>query len=255
MHARHGRTRGTGSFAVPVDSGDEARVEAERYDPVPILARYVIEMWRNSMPPWAYYPAEALGGPYASYANYRMAMMRDERFPAVIALARDLGEELYERLEAAALGDAGAPAGAMAPESRFEHLRGLLLSDPNRNIFDAVHAKFVPDLLMKHRVDDWGNLGCPYCERFFPREELAIVSYPEPLAAFTGVAWGCIDCTGGFAVEIRLDRMRTVDEAMRWTVHMLSKDWMLHPVALRGWIASIEGIFGPECDLWANGPL
>ena len=215
MHTRHGRTGGTGSFAVRVDTSDEARAEAQRYDPVPIFARYVIEMWRCSMLPWAYYPTEASGGPYGSYANYRMAMLRDGRFPAVIALARHLGEEVYERLEAAALGDAGAPPGPIVPESRFEHLRGLSLPDPSRNISDAVHANLVPDLLVKHRVDDLGSLGCPYCERFFPRAELAVVSYPEPVTSFTGVAWGCVDCTGGFAVEIPLDRMRTVDDAMR----------------------------------------
>jgi hypothetical protein len=123
-----------------------------------------------------------------------------------------------------------------------------LLRDPSSNISDAISGKFVPDLLAKHRVNDWGHLGCPYCERFFPREDLAVVSYTEPSANFAGVAWGCVDCTGGFAVEITLDRVRTLDDAMRWTIHMLSKDWMLHPVAVRGWIASMNGIFGPECD-------
>jgi hypothetical protein len=255
MHVRHGRTYGTGSFAVPVDSSEEAQAEADRYDPVPILGTYILGLWRGSMPPWAYYPSEAFGGPHASYGHYRMAMIREGHFRSAIAFALELGEPSYERLEAAALGDAGVSMGQIVQESRFEHLRGFSLPDPSTNISDAIHAKFVPDVLEQHRVDDWGNLGCPYCKRFFSREELAIVSYTEPAVNFAGVAWGCIDCTGGFAIDIPLDRMRTLDDGMRWTIHMLSKDWMQHPVALQGWIASMKGIFGQECDLWAKGPI
>ena len=255
MHARHGRTRGTGSFAVPVGSWDEAQAEADRYDPIPIFARHLIQLWRGSMPPWAYYPIEALAAPHASYGHYRMAMIREGRFVSAIAFANDLGEANYERLEAAALGDAGGPAGPIAQESRFEYLRGFSLRDPNTNISDAIHSRFVPELLANHRVDDWGHLGCPYCERFFPREDLAVVSYKEPAADFAGVAWGCMDCTGGFAVDITLDRMRTLEDGMRWTMHMLRKDWMQHPIALQGWLASMQGIFGRESELWAKGPL
>lgn len=76
MHARHGQTHVTGSFAVPVDSWDEAQAEADRYDPVPIFASYLLQQWRSSMPPWAYYPAEATAGPHPSYGHYRIAMIR-----------------------------------------------------------------------------------------------------------------------------------------------------------------------------------
>jgi hypothetical protein len=255
MHVRHGLTRGSGSFAVPVDSSDEAQAEADRYDPVSIFARHVVKLWRGSMPPWAYYPTDAWAGPHPTYGNYRIAMMRDDRFLSAIAFARDLGESNYERLEAAVLGDFGVPIGPPEQESRFEHLRGFLLRDLNTNISDAIHAKFVPDMLAKHRVDDWGHLGCPYCERFFPRAELALVSYSEPAADFAGVAWGCADCTGGFATEITLDRMPTLEDGMRWTMHMLDKSWMQHPIALQGWLASMKGIFGRESDLWAKGRL
>jgi len=255
MHARHGRTRGTGSFAVPVGNRDEAQAEADRYDPIPIFGRHLLQLWRGSMPPWAYYPTEASAAPHPSYGHYRMAMIREDRFLSAIALASELGEAGYERLEAAALGDAGKPMGPMVQESRFEYLRGFSLRDPSRNISDAIHSRFVPELLAKHRVDDWGHLGCPYCERFFPREDLAIVSYKELAADFAGVGWGCVDCTGGFAVDITLDRMRTLEDGMRWTMHMLSKDWMQHPIALQGWLASMQGIFGEEADLWAKGEL
>jgi hypothetical protein len=255
MHPRQGRTRGTGSFAVPVNSTDEAQAEADRYDPVPIFARHILKLWRGSMPPWAYYPSEASGGPHVSYGHYRIAMIREDRFLAAISFARDLGEPIYEKLEAAVLGDAGLPVGQIAQESRFEQLRGFLIQDPSTNISAAIHAKFVPDVLTRHRVDAWQQLACPYCERFFPREELAVVSYTEPAADFAGVAWGCFDCTGGFAIDITLDRMPTLEDGMRWTIHMLDKGWMQHPIALRGWIASIKGIFGQECDLWAKGRL
>jgi hypothetical protein len=255
MHARHGRTRGTGSFAVPVGSRDEAQTEADRYDPVPIFARHLLNLWRGSMPPWAYYPMEASAGPHSSYGHYRMAMAREGRFLLAIAFASELGEADYERLEAAALGDAGVPMASMVQESRFAYLRGYLLRDPNTNISDAIHSRFVPELLEKYRVDDWGHLGCPYCERFFPRADLAIVSYQERATDFAGIAWGCVDCTGGFTIDITLDRMRTLEDGMRWTVHMLSKDWMQHPVALQGWLASMRGIFGRGTELWAKGPL
>jgi hypothetical protein len=255
MHERHGRTPGTGSFAVPVGSRAEAQTEADRYDPIPIFARHLLQLWRESMPPWAYSPTEAAAAPHASYGHYRIAMIREDRFLSAIAFANHLGDASYERLEAAVLGDAGAPAGPIVQESRFDFLRGFLLRDPSSNISDAIHSKFAPDLLEKHRVDDWGDLGCPYCERFFPREELAIVSYKELAANFASVGWGCRDCTGGFAVDITLDRMRTLEDGMRWTMHMLSKDWMQHPIALRGWLASMQGIFGQEADLWAKGKL
>jgi hypothetical protein len=255
MHARHGETHVTGSFAVPVDSWDEAQAEADRYDPVPIFASYLLQQWRGSMPPWAYYPAEATAGPHPSYGHYRIAMIRDGRFRSATTFASELGDASYERLEAAVLDDASVPTSQLTQESRFEYLRGFSLRDPNTNISDAIHAKFVPDLLEKHRVNDWGHLSCPYCERFFPREELAVVSYREPTTDFAGVAWGCVDCTGGFAIDITLDRMRTLEDGMRWTMHMLSKDWMQHPIALQGWLASMRGIFGRESDLWAKGQL
>ena len=82
-----------------------------------------------------------------------------------------------------------------------------------------------------------------------------IVAAALPRADFAGVGWGCVDCTGGFAVDITLDRMRTLEDGMRWTMHMLSKDWMQHPIALQGWLASMQGIFGRETELWAKGEL
>ena len=122
-------------------------------------------------------------------------------------------------------------------ESGFDFLRGFLLRDPNTNISDAIHAKFVPDVLEQHGVDDRGELACPYCEPFFPREDLGLVSYQELAADFEGVAWGCRNCTGGFAVDITLDRERTLEDGMRWSMHMLSKE------------------FSVQTRLWAKGPL
>jgi hypothetical protein len=47
--------------------------------------------------------------------------------------------------------------------------------------------------------------------------------------------------------------IRTLNDAGRWTISMLSYDWMLHSVAVQGWIASTIRSFGKEYTPSAKG--
>jgi hypothetical protein len=257
LHERHGETPVSKAFAVPVESRDEATREAARYDAYELFAEHVLNAWRGSMSPWEYRSNMALRGTYPSYAHYRAAMVRGDHFMWAAELAHIVGDGPFLAIEQAVLTDYEFIAGPLPASDRDDRLTDLFafrIADPDTNVEDAIGARFVPELLRKHAIVD-GQLACPYCERGFPREKLAIVEHSEPGQSFVNVAWGCPDCTPTDEREITLDRIPTVAAAMRWTIHMLAKDRMLHPVAVRGWTAALEGIFGEEMGLWAEGRL
>lgn len=258
LHASHGTTT-SGRRAVLVWDWDEAQAEAEKYDGVALFGEYLFEAWRWSMSAASYYPDLAPGGPYESYGAYRHKMEMEKGCHAALRIMGFLGPDTYESLERAARADAMEQLGSfgeIAFERRADDIYAMVVRDPVYLVDDAAFAAkdIVPAVLRQHEADG-ERLGCPYCRRMFGRSELAIVPFREEDGRRWGVSWGCSDCTGNWSYAITLDRMLDVESAMRWTVHMFQKPYMLHPIAVAGWIASLQGVFGEKLSLWREAAL
>lgn len=238
--------------AIFVRNHDEAVTECDKYDPLQWFGDYVMRGWRASMSPDDYYPLEAPAGPHASYSHYRTAMLDSGEYHQALELLNTFGDDLFEVIERAARRDAGTllvlehePA---TTETRAVVVANFAPDDVENNIDDAIRDR--PDEEAKrlelHTIVE-GKLCCPFCQTPCERCDLGIYPVVGRSSKRRTFAWGCTQCFPKQESEmLSLDRMASLDKALKWTDHMLSKSYYQHPKALKTWLACLHGIFGWE---------